>query len=168
LRKQSVATPAGLVARENVHGALKDLRLITSACVPLSVVLCRTVRRYETVAHDHEALAEFLTKSLDGALEVAEKLAAEVVALQLKWGELFSPRPGTVLAVAIDHVGRHACLRSGPLLEQTGANKSNVYRAIDELEAVGIIREVTGRKKDQMWVSPDLVDLIAATVGTGR
>jgi hypothetical protein len=120
------------------------------------------------VVHDHEALAEFLTKSLEAALEVADKFAAEVVALQLKWGELISPRPGTVLAVAVDHVGRHACLRSGTLLDQTGANKSNVYRAIDELEAVGVIREVTGRKKDQMWISPDSVDRLRATLGKRR
>ena len=40
LRNQSVATPAGLVARENVHRALKDLGLITVTYVPLSAVLC--------------------------------------------------------------------------------------------------------------------------------
>lgn len=166
LKKQSVASPAGLVAREGVHYVMNDLGLITSTCVPLSVVLRRTVRRYEAVAHDHDALSELLTKSVDTALEWADSFASEIEALQLRWRGLISPRPDTVLAIAVDHVGRHASLRSGPLVEQTAANKSNVYRAIDQLESVGIIREVTGRKKDQMWVSPDLVDLIQATVGT--
>lgn len=164
LKKQSVESSMGLVARARIHQVMKELRLTTETCIPLSTVLSRTVRRYQNVVHDHDALAKFLMNSLDTALDVAEEFATQVSRIHAEWSKAVSPRPGTVLAAAIEHTGRNGGLRSASLLEQTGANKSNVYRAIDELEAKGLIREVTGRKKDQAWLSPDLVDLISATV----
>ena len=167
LKQDDVASPRGVLARARVNELLKDLGLTTMACIPLSVALNQAVRRYESTVRNQDELPGFLLKSLAVAVENAEGFVLHVTETFDKWTTAVTPRKGTVLETALLLVMQCGAITSGPLLVSSGANKSNVYRAIDELEACGILREVTGRKKDQVWVAPRLVETVERAVGRG-
>ena len=167
LKQDDVASPRGVLARARVNELLKDLGLTTMACIPLSVALNQAVRRYESTVRNQDELPGFLLKSLAVAVENAEGFVLHVIETFDEWTTAISPRKGTVLETALLSVTHRGGITSGPLLVSSGANKSNVYRAIDELEACGILREVTGRKKNQVWVAPRLVEIFEHAVGRG-
>lgn len=149
----------GVKARIGVGSELLRLGLLTEGTVPLSAPLLAWRRNYERAANDAEALGNLLTRALDMGLIIGDDLAVQVKSVWSRWVSALEPKAGTVLESALQMISRSSGLTAAELRFLTGANKSNVYRAIDELEEVGALVEVTGRKKDQVWLSSDLLNI---------
>jgi hypothetical protein len=158
LGRGGIRDESGVAARQTVINELRRLDLIEATTLPLSTVLYLRLKSYESLSRDADKLSEILGRAIDDGIVVGDRFASSVRGVVNRWLVESSPRPGTVLEAAIVAAASASGLVATDLLQKTGANKSNVYRAIDELEAIGALAEVTGRKKDQLWLAPELVD----------
>ena len=84
----------------------------------------------------------------------------DVARAQRELRDRVCPKTGTVLESLVNCLEVFPLVNCDQLLISTGANKSNVYRAIYLLEEVGAIVEVSGRKKHQMWIAPEVVKIV--------
>lgn len=157
LGRRSVDDATGISARKGVVAELLSQGLLKTSIVPFSVNLLSSRRSYERSADDLVNLGRVLMRAVEAGMQTGDSFATEITAVLQRWTSALSPRPGTVLDRALNQVGAQSGLIASDLVSLTGANKSNVYRAIDELESVGALIEVTGRKKDQVWLAPELV-----------
>ena len=157
LARRSVHEDSGIAARRATTKILMSLGLAEATTIPLSAALYGRQRIYETSAANEERLAALLGWAIDVGIKLGDGFASEVLDISSRWLSALKPRPGTVLQTAMDVAASETRFVAADLLRMTGANKSNVYRAIDELEGIGAVVEVTGRKKDQIWLAPELV-----------
>ncbi len=164
LGRGSIRGESGLAARQAVINELRRLKLAEATTLPLSTVLHPRLKSYELISRDVDKLGEILGQAIDDGIVVGDRFASSVREIVNRWYVDLSPRPGTVLEAAIVAAASASGLVAADLLKKTGANKSNVYRAIDELEAIGALAEVTGRKKDQVWLAPELVDAMRQAI----
>lgn len=164
LGRKNVDDVAGITARQGVVAELRSQGLLTTSIVPLSVNLLSSRRTYERSVDDVVSLGRVLMRAIEGGMRTGDVFASEITAVTRRWTFTLSPKPGTVLDKALGLVGAQSGLIASDLILLTGVNKSNVYRAIDELEAVGALIEVTGRKKDQVWLAPELVKAVHRAV----
>ncbi len=66
---------------------------------------------------------------------------------------------------------RHPVVNRASIAEQIGVAPENTYRAIRPLEGAGIVREFSGRARNQMWQAPEVLealDRFAARAGQRR
>lgn len=152
----------GYEARRALHRVLREQGLTTASVVPISLLLFEKRKAYEAVRGDDGKLQTLLHKSLQRSLVRGEALGAAAELTKERWYESVLPKPGTVLEIVSNHVLCRAGITAQIALDLTGVNKSNVYRAIDVLEGKGILWEVTGRKKDQIWLAMSYIDVLAA------
>ncbi len=164
LGKRNVNEAAGISARRGVLAELKSQGLLTTSVVPFSVNLLSSRRTYERSADDMVNLGRVLMRAVEGGMRTGDVFASEITAVLRRWTSTLSAKPGTVLDKALSLAGAQSRVIASDLVSLTGANKSNVYRAIDELESVGALIEVTGRKKDQVWLAPELVKVVHRAV----
>lgn len=157
LAKQSVRDDRAIAARMSLVDNLVKLGLTTTTTVPISAVLLGRVKTYTASAASTEKLANVLGQAIDVGIKLGDLLSMEVSSVTNRWLSDLEPRPSTVLRAALDLAAAETTFAATDLLRMTGANKSNVYRAIDQLEEIGGVVEVTGRKKDQIWLAPELV-----------
>jgi hypothetical protein len=157
----STASDAGHRARQMLKLAIHEQGLTTNSVVPLSLNLLARKKAYESVWDDETKLAQLLHQALRDALVRGDAIGEEVRRTANEWKELVTPKPGTVLHVLLTEVLGSVRVTGAEALRLTGANKSNVYRAIDVLEEHGILFETTGRKKDQVWLATTYVDRLA-------
>jgi hypothetical protein len=157
----STASAVGHEARQMLNLVIREQSLTTSSVVPLSLDLLARKKAYESSCDDAAKLAELLPRALWGALVRGDGIGEEVRRTATGWQELVTPKPGTVLDVLLTEVIGNGQITAAAALRLTGANKSNVYRAIDVLEGHGILFETTGRKKDQVWLATPYVDRLA-------
>ena len=59
-----------------------------------------------------------------------------------------------------EHLRRHIAIRIPDTATTTGISKPTVARALSELEELGIAREITGKKRDRVFVYPEYVNLL--------
>jgi hypothetical protein len=164
LGRRSVFEDAGISARQSIVAELKSHGLLSSSIAPFSVVLLAARKSYGRSADDLVNLGRVLVRAVEGGMQTGDAFAMEVTEVLRGWTSTLSPKSGTVLDKALSMVAAQSGLIASDLISQTGANKSNVYRAIDELEAVGALVEVTGRKKVQLWLAPQLVQVTKRAV----
>lgn len=51
----------------------------------------------------------------------------------------------------------HPVMAAAEIERRSGSSEQQAYRAIDRLEAAGLIQEITGRKRDRVWVAAELL-----------
>lgn len=164
LGRKKVWDMEGIRARQGVIAALIQLGLLTSPVLPMSTALLAHSRTYERSADDLETLGGVLIRAIDDGMRIGDTVGTAVLGVSERWRCALAPKSGTVLAKALDLVTARSGLIASDLILLTGANKSNVYRAIDEMELFGALVEVTGRKKGQLWLAPELIALTKRAV----
>ncbi len=162
LGRHSTSTMNGHEARRALNRVLREQGLTTVSVVPVSLLLFEKRKAYEAARGDDGELRVLLHKLLQRSLVLGEALGAAAELTKERWCESVLPKPGTVLEIVLNNVLCRAGITAQIALELTGVNKSNVYRAIDVLEGKDILREVTGRKKDQIWLATSYIDVLAA------
>lgn len=80
-----------------------------------------------------------------------------VQALPEEWSAEVKPRKGSAAASLLPVFYDHPVLTAEEVERHAGAAASSAYAAIDRLADAGVIREITGRKRDRVWVASDIL-----------
>lgn len=63
-------------------------------------------------------------------------------------------------AVRVHEAALRSVVVTRATLTRTGLSAPPIYDAIRRLEEVGVLREVTGRRRDRVWVYGEYLDLL--------
>ena len=148
------------VARSEVLREFFSADLVRHFAPPLSLIFASHRDAYKSSASSINALAALFGCSIDAVIPIARRMTDDVARAQRELRDRVCPKTGTVLESLVNCLEVFPLVNCDQLLISTGANKSNVYRAIYLLEEVGAIVEVSGRKKHQMWIAPEVVKIV--------
>lgn len=80
-----------------------------------------------------------------------------IAALPGEWAAEVKPRAGSAVAALLALFYDHPVMAAAEIESLAVASTAAAYVALDRLESAGVIREVTGRKRDRVWVASDLL-----------
>jgi hypothetical protein len=86
--------------------------------------------------------------------------------LSVAWRELLarspsSPRSDAAAWAVIDVLPAHPMITAPVATAATGRAKSQVYQALDQLKAAGVLKPLSAARRNQAWKAVSLLDLIA-------
>ena len=164
--------------RDPLHGGSQPVRarlrqefvtvdLVTKSAPPMSLIFAGHRNDYQKRCADVEELALLIGLAIDGSLSIAQRLIVDAAQVHQRWNMKLKSKPGTVLESCVRQVLGSPLVTSALMLGVTGANKSNVYRAFDALEEIQAIEEISGQKKNRVWVAREICDLLSEAVKRG-
>lgn len=168
LGSSTVQSQRGTTARREIMVELSRLGLVERTTLPLSVGLFRSLRKYVDstgTSSQPGELAQLIDRALPEVVEVARHMQVVGLRLAADWRSRVSARDGTVASIVLTKLYQWPVVDSATLIAASGANKSNVYRALDLMIEVGVICEVSGRAKNRIWVAPDVVRAVEEVIG---
>jgi len=168
LRRGDILGDGGRMARFAIGMELQHLGLLRECTLPVSVVLHDKVAVYRRVAADEERLAKLLIDAIGESLVVAARVLETVDRCERSWRAELPSKKGSVLDSTIEMSLSEVVVVGDRLRAVTAANKSNVYRALQAMVGIGALSEVTGRRKNQIWVATELVDTVETLMAGGR
>ncbi len=114
---------------------------------------------------EHGAWEAWLEFFLDGVTEIANQAfdaADRIIRLFKRDRDLIaekSDRAGTALRVH-EYLQQHPFSTSGMLVERTGLSRPTIQAALDILEGLGIIEEVTGKQRRRVYGYAAYLDIL--------
>ena len=138
---------------------------------PVSLVLAGRSNAYIAGLSGFRAgrVEEWLGFFLDVAYRsavVAETLFSDLAALQERWlAQAGEPREGSAARTLIRRLPESPVIDLAGAAELTGASREATRRAIDRLEAAGVLRELTGRGRLRRWESVGLFAILDGLEG---
>lgn len=153
----------GRIGRALLGAVLQRRGITRNAVVPIASGLFALRAEY------FAALDAYRTGDLDPIVNVTARAAAAAASeavesfrrlqgLPGEWRDELGGRDDAAAVRILPRIFERPTLTSADFSELVGGAVATVYAAIDTLERSGIIREVTGRKRDRIWVVTDVVD----------
>lgn len=103
---------------------------------------------------DAGRIIRLLTLATTVAAEAMSESLEHLSRLPEEWREELTPRRGSVTATLLDALFDHPVISATDAeLLAGGASMRAVYDSMDALEGAGVIREITGRKRDRVWAA---------------
>ena len=160
----------GRTGRALIQVVLRRRRLAPAFVPPISVVLAREKPRYISglTAFRGDAVATWIEQFAAAAAQaalLAGRYAERVVALRASWrARLRSgarpPREDAAVWALIDALPAHPIVTIPVGVAVTGRTRPAVANAIAELEGAGVLRPVSGSRRNRAWETEELLDLI--------
>lgn len=150
----------GRIGRALINAVFRRRGLTVRTVVPVASALVADRERYFSLINTYRAghvgaFIDDLARSTIVAAEEARESARRFRELPAEWKALVRPRLGSGAAALIDALLTHPIITAELVDKITGAS-SQAYRAITQLESAGLIREITGRKRDRAWIASDI------------
>lgn len=156
----------GRVGRALLHAVLRRRNITPRFVPPVSLVLAANAGRYVdglTAFRQGDALTWCRTfiRTLQAATERAKRFHEQLDELQRSWRELAgTPRAGSATDRLIALLPAHPVL-NGELARDVLASSDVAARnALNELEAAGILRQVSIGKRNRVWEATELLHLV--------
>ncbi|MEA2581935.1 MAG: hypothetical protein QOF33_20 [Thermomicrobiales bacterium] len=115
---------------------------------------------------------DFLSGAVIRAADSSELLARRVAELKERWLEAAGrPRAGSAPRRLVEAIPTHPVLTLATAQSITGLSDEACRRALNRLEQSGVLRETTAGKRNRVWESVglfDLLDRLEREVGDGR
>jgi len=159
----------GRVGRCLIHAVLRRRGLTPNYVPPVSVVLAARRNHYFTGLEDFRGdglyrWLDLFADATDTAAREAERLAALIDDLQQRWLERF-PRPPRADAAArrvIAMLPAHPVLDVPVVMRGLEVSERAAGGALNDLEGVGVLKQVKKRLRRRVWECPELFELIRA------
>lgn len=156
----------GRSGRAFIHVLWRYHGVAPSVVVPVSTVLLADVDSYFdglTLYRNGDVepwVMQFSAAATKAAI-VGRALAGEVGRLRETWVGAASARRGSLRSTLIELALRSPVMDYASLQRQ-GLERvqSSVYRALEQLEADGILVEVTGQGRHRVWIAPAVFELL--------
>lgn len=157
----------GRTGRALIHSVLRRRGIARVVAVPTSAGLLANVEEYFAAltfyrAGDVDGYLVHVATAAQRVAHEANSLTSELRKIRDRWTETVRPRRGSVLLAIIDLLGRQPVVDLEALRTATFVNKSNLYRAIEELTLAGALTEVTGDRRNQIWAATELNEVVDA------
>lgn len=152
----------GRIGRALVSAVLRRRGVTRNAVVPLASGLLAKRDAYFTALGDYRhgdpaPLIELFARSARAAAVCSRESIARLKALPAEWTAELRPRAGSAAAALIPAFYDHPVMAAAEIERRSGASGQQTYRAIAQLTASGYIQEITGRKRDRVWVAVELL-----------
>jgi len=161
----------GRIGRALINAVLRRRGLTHRAIVPVASAMVADRAGYFALVNAYRdgvlgPFVESLARSAIVAAGESRESARRLRAMPADWSELVPARAGSASARLLDALLAHPVLAADEVEGITGGS-SQAYRAIEQLEAAGILREITGRRRDRVWIAVDVsaeLDDLAARI----
>lgn len=154
----------GRIGRALINAVLRLRGATSQVVVPLASAL--VVRR----DHYFELLDTYRSGDIGPLIEAfaggariaaAESLvtAQRLRQLPTEWAEMVgAPRQGSAAKALISLLPTHPILTADDACELIDASRSSVFAAVERLQAAGILRPLTNRRRDRVWGAGSILD----------
>lgn len=152
----------GRIGRALVSAIFRRRGVTRNAVVPLASGLLAEREGYFAALGAYRLgnpapLIELFARSARAAAMCSRASIARIKALPEEWMAEVRPRAGSAAAALIPAFYDHPVMTAAEIEKHSGASTQAAYSAIDRLEDAGFIREITGRKRDRVWVASELM-----------
>lgn len=152
----------GRIGRALVSAVFRRRAVTRNAVVPLASGLLAEREAYFAALGryrrgDLAALIELFARSARAAATCSRTTIARIKALPAEWANELRPRTGSVISKLIPAFYDHPVMTTAEVEARSGASAQATYSAIDQLTAAGFLDEITGRKRDRVWVAAELL-----------
>jgi Fic family protein len=161
----------GRTGRALIHVVLRRRGLAPAYVPPISVVLARGRSRYIDGltcfrAGETGAWVEHFASAAANAAELASAYVHAVRELREHWrarvrAHPSAPRADAAVWAVIDVLPAHPLITAPAAAAATGRSKPAIYQAIAQLEAAGVLLSLTESRRNQVWETVGLLDLLA-------
>jgi Fic family protein len=154
----------GRIGRALINTVLRRRRVTRRVVVPLASALVARRDDYFDVLgayRDGDAgpiISAFATASTIASVE-SRVTADRVATMPATWREAAGrPRAGSAAAKLVDVLLDHPVFTADDAADRIGGALSSVYTAITRLQDAGVVRPLTDRTRNQVWVAAELAD----------
>ncbi|WP_305004459.1 Fic family protein [Agromyces sp. LHK192] len=152
----------GRIGRALVNAILRRRGLTARSVVPVAGAMLADRDGYFALLDgyrtgDLDAFVHRMAVSVEVAAREARTSAARIDVLPAEWSAMVGARSGSAAQKLIGVLAEHPVFSGDLAARLIGSPAPNTNRAIETLETAGIVREITGRKRDRVWVSVDLL-----------
>ena len=152
----------GRIGRALVSASLRRRGVTRNAVIPLaSGILARRDEYFNALGEyrngDPNPLTGLFIRSALAAANESRTSIERIKALPDDWMAEVKPRRGSAIANLLPVFFDHPVMNAGEVERHSGAKTVQTYAAIDRLVEAGVIREITGRKRDRVWMASDLL-----------
>ncbi len=152
----------GRIGRALVSAVLRRRGVTRNAVVPLASGLLAMRDDYFVALGDYRQgrpapLIELFARSASAAAACSRESIARIKALPGEWNAELRPRAGSAVAALIPAFYDHPVMAADEIEQRSGSSEQQTYRAIARLTEAGFIQEITGRKRDRVWVASELL-----------
>jgi Fic family protein len=155
----------GRTGRALVHAHLRLKGLTRNVTLPVSAGLLTDIDGYFAALTsyregDPAAIVDAFSTAAFAATSNGRILVDELRGIRQGWQETLKIRRDAVAWRLADLLLRHPVVNRASIAEQIGVAPENTYRAIRPLEDAGIVREFSGRARNQMWQAPEVLEAL--------
>lgn len=152
----------GRIGRALISAVLRRRGVTKHMILPLaSALLARRDEYFAALTsyrrgNPDEIITLFARAAMVAAEESAHTLDS-IAALPAEWRDLYSPRSGSTGARLLELFLDSPALASDEIERILAASASSVNTALADMADAGIVTEITGRKRNRVWVATDLM-----------
>ncbi|HLR47328.1 MAG TPA: Fic family protein, partial [Deinococcales bacterium] len=155
----------GRTGRALLHSLLKSKGLLHNVTVPISAGLLADTARYfrSLTAYQQgnpEDIVLLTSEAAFSGIAEARWLVNATRELLGHWRENLTVRRDALSRTVLEELPRQPVLSVSAVEHHFQASNTAARRALEQLEAAGIIQEFTGRKRSKLWVATRLTDLL--------
>ncbi|WP_245723553.1 Fic family protein [Paramicrobacterium humi] len=152
----------GRIGRALVSAVLRRRGVTRNAVVPLASGLLAKREDYFAALGRYRqghpsTLIDLFSQSARAAAVCSRSSIARIKALPEEWAAELRPRAGSSVAALIPAFYDHPVMTATEIEKHSGSSEQQAYKAVNKLAAAGFIQEVTGRKRDRVWVASELL-----------
>lgn len=160
----------GRTGRALLHALLRAKGLARHVTVPVSAGLVLDVNRYFTAlgayrSGDPEAMIYVLSDAVFSATANARILVTDLKNLLDDWRDRLDARRDSVAWQLLIGLTNQPVVDAGYVQERYSVSGVAAQRALSQLQAAGIIREFTGKRRSRLWVADEVVSLLDEFAG---
>lgn len=153
----------GRIGRALVGASLRRRGVTRNAVIPVaSGILARRDDYFAALTTYREGNPEpifiLFADSARVAATEARVSIARIKSFPDEWAIAAKARKGSAAATLIPALYDNPVMTTAVVESVAGVSLPQVYAAIDRLEEASVVREITGRKRDRVWVAADIVD----------
>jgi Fic family protein len=152
----------GRIGRALISAALRRRGLTNNTVIPLaSGILARRDDYFDSLtsyrAGDPADVIALIAESARVAAGEARESIDRIRRFPEEWLSEVRSRRGSAAANLIPAFYEQPVMSADDIERVSGVGASQAYKAVDRLVESGIIREITGRKRDRVWAATDLL-----------
>lgn len=152
----------GRIGRALVAAVLRRRGVTRHAVVPLASGLLARRDDYFAALGEYRLgnpvpLIDLFARSARIAATCSRESIARIKALPEEWATELRPRAGSAAASLIAAFHEQPVMAAAEIERRSGSSEQQAYKAVARLAEAGFIQEVTGRKRDRVWMASELV-----------
>lgn len=152
----------GRIGRALINAVFRRRNLTRTTITPIaSALIARREHYFDLINSYRDGQLDPFVHSLAFSARVASAASADSATVLRElpdyWASLSKSRAGSTASSLIGMLLDQPVLSANAAQTLTGASATSVGAAMDALERDGIVREITGRKRDRVWAATEVM-----------